>query len=64
MLLKHYLDRGVSKAELSRRFPLANHPYRRLGVRHAPEPAPRRLPATVSGRRINRTFRFAASLPN
>ena len=27
--------------------PLANHPYRRLGARHAPEPAPRRLPATV-----------------
>ena len=27
--------------------PLANHPYRRLGLRQAPEPAPRRLPATV-----------------
>ncbi len=37
----------VERDERAVLLPLANHPYRRLGVRHAPEPAPRRLPATV-----------------
>ena len=43
-------ERPVDRFERDERavlLPLANHPYRRLGVRHAPEPAPRRLPATV-----------------
>ena len=43
-------ERPVDRFERDERavlLPLANHPYRRLGVRHAPAPAPRRLPATV-----------------
>ena len=43
-------ERPVDRFERDERavlLPLANHPYRRLGARHAPEPAPRRLPATV-----------------
>ena len=43
-------ERPVNRFERDERavlLPLANHPYRRLGARHAPEPAPRRLPATV-----------------
>ena len=43
-------ERPVDRFERDERavlLPLANHPYRRLGARHAPELAPRRLPATV-----------------
>ena len=56
MQLRHYLERGVSKAELSRRFgierderqalrPLASHPYRPLGARQQEATARRRLVA-------------------
>ena len=56
MLLKHYLDhsttgeRPVDRFERDERAvlrPLANCPYRRLGLRQAPEPVPRHVPATV-----------------
>ena len=43
-------ERPIDRFERDERavlLPLATCPYRRLGVRHAPEPAPRRLPATV-----------------
>ena len=43
-------ERPIDRFERDERavlLPLANHPYRRLGVRHAPDLAPRRLPATV-----------------
>ena len=43
-------ERPIDRFERDERavlLPLATCPYRRLGVRHAPEPAPRLLPATV-----------------
>ena len=43
-------ERPVDRFERDERAalaPLANHPYRRLGLVQAPEPTPRRLPATV-----------------
>ena len=44
-------ERPVDRFERDERavlLPLANHPYRRLGARHALEPAPRRLPAMLA----------------
>ena len=43
-------ERPVDRFERDERvalLPLATCPYRRLGVRHAPDLAPRLLPATV-----------------
>ena len=43
-------ERPVDRFERDERsalLPLANCPYRRLGLSQAPEPRPRRLPATV-----------------
>ena len=48
---KGKVERPVDRFERDERaalLPLANHPYRRLGVRQAAAPAPRRLPATVA----------------